>query len=299
MQDTENQAVNSRLFIDSRRRTCEIQFSQILTFTACTSLPNPEETFHHCQFLSKRRRLCATGDAGLSWRSYKLKEWASSTTSSLIMVKGSCLTRHETKDFAADIVGLLHSIEIPVVWTLSAKAEGSLNWRSPIDVLKQLVLQVLQLNHSLLNDQSPALNAARFQSASTESDWFGLLGSVLEGLSQIYIVIDAEVLSREFCSQISWPNAFLQVFETLAAGCHKTIVKVVLVSFGNSPYLESASAALLNDVTIKIDNGRRPPLGVRRKAQFRSATRRAGSDVLRPFLLQSVESKPPVSSTAL
>jgi hypothetical protein len=214
------------------------------------------------------------------------------------MVQGSCLTRHETKDFATDIVGLLRSMKIPVVWTLSAKAEGDLGWRSPIEVLKQLVLQVLRLNHSLLNDQSPALNAARFQTATTESDWFGLLDSVLEGLSQIYIVIDAEVLSREFCSQISWPNAFLQLFDTLAAGCNKTIVKVVLVSFGNSPYMEPTSAASLDGMTIKINNGRRAPLGVRKKPQFRSAARRAGSDALRPFLLQSVESKPPVSSTA-
>lgn len=136
-----------------------------------------------------------TADAHPSWRSQKLKEWASATASSLVLVKGSFLTRRETKDFAADIVGLLRSMKIPVVWTLSAKAEGVLEWRSPVDVLKQLVLQVLHRNHSLLKEQSYALNAARFQSASTEPDWFELLGTVLEGLEQIYIVVDAGILS--------------------------------------------------------------------------------------------------------
>lgn len=156
-----------------------------------------------------------TANAGSTWRSHKLKTWAASPTSSLIMVKGSCLTRLETKDFAADIVALLRGMKIPVLWTLSAKAETNLGWRSPVEVLKQLVLQVLHVNHTLLDEQSTALNAARFQSATTEADWFDLLGSVLEGLSQVYIVIDAEVMSRQFSSEISWPKAFLELFKKL------------------------------------------------------------------------------------
>jgi hypothetical protein len=202
------------------------------------------------------------------------------------MVKGSCLTRLETKDFATDIVALLRGMKIPVLWTLSAKAENNFGWRSPVEVLKQLVLQVLYVNHSLLNEQSAALNAARFQSATTEGDWFDLLGSVLEGLPQVYIVIDAEVMSRHFSSEISWPKAFLELFEKLKARCCETIVKVVLLSFGNSPYMELPSVAS-KSMTIKLDQERRPPMASRRKAQYRAFARRGGSESLRPLLMQS------------
>jgi hypothetical protein len=178
-------------------------------------------------------------------------------------------------------------MKIPVLWTLSAKAENNLGWRSPVEVLKQLVLQVLYVNHSLLNEQSAALNASRFQSATTEADWFDLLGSVLEGLPQVYIVIDAEVMSRQFSSEISWPEAFLELFGKLKARCCKTIVKVVLLSFGNSPYLELPSAAS-KSLTIKLDQERRPPMAARRKAHYRTFARRGGSESLRPFLIQSV-----------
>lgn len=284
--------MNSRLFLDSKRRTCEIQFSQILTFTATTSLPHPEDSFRYCNFLSRRRRLKATADTGPSWRSHKLKEWAASTNSSLIMVKGSCLTRLETKDFAVDIVSLLRGLKIPVIWTLSTKAERDLAWRSPVEVLKQLVLQVLYVNHSLLNEQSAALNAARFQSATTEADWFDLLGSVLEGLSQVYIVIDAEVMNRRFSSQLSWPEAFRGLFKRLEQRCCETVVKVVLVSFGNSPYLQLPPAAL-DSLTIRLDQGRRLPMAVRRKARYRAAARRGGSESLRPFLMRSLDPKVP------
>jgi hypothetical protein len=202
--------------------------------------------------------------------------------SALVIIKGSYLTRHETKDFAADMVALLRSMQIPVVWTLSAKAEGNIGWRSPVDVLKQLVLQVLYLNPSLLKDQSPALNAVRFQCSTTESEWFAILASVLNGIHQIYIVVDAEILNTEFSSQISWPDAFHKIFKDLMADSCKTIVKVVLISFGSSPYVSSHQSASFDDVTLRIERDRRM-----RKHYFRSQRTYQGADVLRPFLRPS------------
>jgi len=203
------------------------------------------------------------------------------------MVKGSCLTRHETKDFATDMVALLRAMKIPVAWSLSAKSEENFGWRSPVDVLKQLVLQILHLNQSLLKDQSPALNAAQFQSATTESDWFKILRSVLDGLKEIYIVVDAEILSREFSSQISWLDAFTRMFEDLQADACKTIVKVVLVSFSTSPYTSSLKPSFSKDAIIRIERDWRAGSNTVRKRYIRSPVSRQGADVLRPFLLQS------------
>lgn len=225
-----------------------------------------------------------------------MKEWAASASSSLVIVKGSYLTRLETKDFAADLVALLRGIKIHVVWSLSATAEGALGWRSPVDVLKQLVLQILQLNDSLVNEQSPSLNAARFQSARTEDDWFELLGLVLEGLPQIYIVVDAEVLSKEFSSQTPWPEAFLHLFKRLQGKLCKTVVKVVLVSLSHTPYLELPFASPLEKMTIMVKSGRRPGQVVRRKSKVRPPTHHHGLSSLKPFLLHNGKVDPPVSS---
>ena len=205
------------------------------------------------------------------------------------MVQGTCLHRHETKDFATDIVSLLRTIEIPVIWVLWARDDGNPSWRSPVDVLKQLVLQVLQINSTLLNEQSPALNASRFQCATTEEQWFELLASVLVGLPQIYIVVDAGVLSQEFSSQASWPTAFLKLFDSLVNNRTKTIVKVVLVSHGATPYISASPSGLLEDATIRIGGARRLGGAGRRKPQLRSpaARVRQGPDLLRPFVLRS------------
>ncbi|CAG8970761.1 hypothetical protein HYALB_00001546 [Hymenoscyphus albidus] len=71
---------------------------------------------------------------------------------------GSCLSHHKVKDIAADIVGILCGTKIAVVWTLAVKVENP-QWGPPIDVLKQLVLQVLRLIVCLLEEQSMTLRA--------------------------------------------------------------------------------------------------------------------------------------------
>lgn len=155
-----------------------------------------------------------------------------------------------------------------------------------MDVLKQLVLQALQLNHSLLSEQSISLNAAQFQSAMTEADWFKLLGLVLTGLQNIYIVVDAEILSREFSNNLFWPGAFLKLFDDLKARSCDAVVKVVLISFGASTYMSSSEFASVEDVTIKIDRERRAGNVVMRRQSARVAHQRQGSEALRPFLFR-------------
>lgn len=205
-----------------------------------------------------------------------------SNTPSLIIARGTCLTRHETKDFATEMVALLRATKIPVIWTLSAKADSSSAWRSPIEVLKQLVLQILHLNQSLLNDESPALNAARFQNATKESEWFAILASVLSGLEKLYIVVDAEIMNREMASQISWTDAFNTMLEDLKALSCKTVVKIVLVSYSNSPYISSSQPTTFGNVTVRIEKERR--MATMRKHHFRSRGSQQGSNVLMPLL---------------
>jgi hypothetical protein len=138
------------------------------------------------------------------------------------------------------------------------------------------------LNPSLLNDESPALNAARFQNATKESEWFAILASVLSGLETLYIVVDAEIMNREMASQISWTDAFNTMLEDLKAVSCKTVVKIVLVSYSNSPYISSSQSTTFGDVTVRIEKERRT--ATMRKRHFRSRGSQQGSSVLMPLL---------------
>ncbi|XTI82906.1 hypothetical protein V2W45_1464303 [Cenococcum geophilum] len=126
------------------------------------------------------------------------------------------VTLEVRKTLEADVIDSISVTNNPVVWALNSGNNTTIDY-TPIDVLKQIVSQALQQNHTLLNERSAALNAARFQSAVTENEWFSLVGSALEGLQTIYIVIDLEVIAHAISTDTSWSEAFLQLFDEFQA----------------------------------------------------------------------------------
>jgi len=148
--------------------------------------------------------------------------------SSLIVFRGSFRARNVLNNFVADTIDLIVDANIPAVWVLQTRNDGQY---SSVDILKQLVLQVLQQNHTLLNESSASLNAARYQSATTEDEWFSLLGSVLVGLAQIYIIVDAEMLNSSIDGRITWASAFQKLFDELERRGVDTVVKVAIIGY--------------------------------------------------------------------
>lgn len=226
--------------LDTNKRVCEIQFSQIQTFTSDPSLPSPEVSRRACQAMRDHRRKRAiggssqTGNLNLLTTLPRLQSWAQSETSSLVLVRGTFATRHQARDFAINTVDLALGSNIPTVWVLNPTRDP--RYRDPlvIDVLKQLVSQVLRLNHTMLDERSLSLGAARFQSATTEQEWFDLLGSVLDGLERLYVVIDVEcLLPLEDSGSVafSFLESFQRLFGELESRGSKTVVKVVLVNY--------------------------------------------------------------------
>lgn len=282
----EHQTLNFRGLLDSKRRICEIQFSQILSFVGNTNLLSPEENFRYACFLSNRHRLRRNNEDLSLWRSKKLQDWASNSDSSLVLVKGSSMIRHELKDFATEAVKLLRNVKVPVVWALRPVDKATMEYNQ-VDILKQLVHQILQLNHSLLDDQSPALSAARFQSASTEEQWFDLLASVLAGLPRVYIVVDSGLFENELAGELSWPSAFLEMTRLLKIRCPRTTVKVLFVSYGATPTGNSILSDVLEDSTIRVQKGRRhvPKISMRRSDQRCSrGSKGRDSEILKPYI---------------
>jgi hypothetical protein len=173
--------------LDTNRRVCEIQLSQILTFTGSTSFPAPEIARKHCVALRNRHRpnravthFFATAP--------ELKACGAAKCSSFISVTGSFATHHNTKDFAVDAIDLIMRSNHPVIWALN-RSLGSRNDLTSstelhilplaIDVVKQITLQILQLNEHLVTERSLSLNSSRFQMARPEIELFSLLALVL------------------------------------------------------------------------------------------------------------------------
>lgn len=88
-------------------------------------------------------------------------------------------------------------------------------------------------------------------SATTEAQWFALLASVLEGLPAVYLIIDIEALGSSFAESavdFSWATNLLSLFQEMGARGIKTLVKVVLVSYGSPEFartIENGSGDLV------------------------------------------------------
>ncbi|KAI0551614.1 hypothetical protein F4679DRAFT_132729 [Xylaria curta] len=216
--------------LDTNQRLSEIQFSQILSFISASPIPRPDlirQSYNARRNLRKQASSVATRTQ--PWVS-DIQEWGEKRTSAQIFVQGHFKTRHAIRDFAADTIDLIEKANIPVVWALDPRLElPTENRFNTVDVLKYLACQILQSNHSMLTERQASLNAARFQSAATDSEWLELLTSVLQGMSQIYIIVDLDLVERGGGTTTEWLQHFADISENLSLRNIHTIVKVACV----------------------------------------------------------------------
>lgn len=200
--------------------------------------------------------------------------------SSLIMIKGSFKTRFEAKDFCVEVIELLKEAKVPALWVMKWNYQEQTPSQKPsaIDLLKHLTSQALSLAAKYQTEQSLALSTARFHSAVSEDEWFALLGSIIGSISHTCLVIDVETLSSHFSNMrdgFSWPVAFLKLFEQLKDRGLKTVVKVMMVSYGSSVFLDSSHKDV-RDLVVPIKMVPKKIASSRSRGLGRGATNRGG-----------------------
>lgn len=224
--------------MDTSRRVCDIQFSLIVGIALVSPLGNPEVARQLYVSRRNRRRRRIENDHVVVSSVESLQQWANAQECSFTTIRGYFEARHHLRDLAVNMIDEVSSHNIPVVWALQCKegptADSASHLYTTKDVLKHIFSQLLQQNHTLLNEKSVGLNIARFQIATSEDQWFSLLGSVLEGLNTVYVVIDVEVLASAVLPEQVWPEAFVVLFDQLRLRNVSTKVKVAFLSSGGT-----------------------------------------------------------------
>jgi hypothetical protein len=235
-----NHMVNTGAYVEFRQSLSDIQLSQVVNFISTPALPDPHRTFQFSLFMRNKRRLRpSSGTESAFWFDRSIQRWTTSSQSSLILIKGTRRSRFSIQDFCTNVIELLRNSNIPTLWILRTmdQNKGSTNYQpSTVDLLKALISQAIKLNCSIHTDHKLSSRLQIYMSATTEAQWFALLASVLEGLPAVYLIIDIETLGSsfaDFTAEFSWPTAFQNLFQELRARGIKTLVKVVLVSYGS------------------------------------------------------------------
>ena len=240
--------------LDTNQRVFDLQLSNMLTFTAGSPIPDPEISYRYGLFLRNRHKLRLGRSPGF-WRSSKLKDWTDSHTSALVIVRGSYSSREQAKDFAINVIEAMRSAAIPVLWVLPSQIQNISGEITTVDLLKSLIQQAMRLNKVFQSESACALSCARIQSAVRESEWFDILGSALAGLPLIYIVFNVGSLGRKVLTlsdDFSWPLAFLALFRGLASRGIRTVLKLVLVSYGEAQFLQMPGVDAPQDYVVNI-----------------------------------------------
>ena len=187
--------------------------------------------YKHLSLMSAKYTACPF------WLEKRINSWKSTPVSSLIMVRGANYNRFEIRNFCVKSIYLFQKALTPAVWVLKRTESRHQETYSPVDLIKALISQLMRINIPGQRESNLALSCAKFRTAENEDDWFDLLGSVLAGLSQLCIVIDLEVLClRNQESAQRWPAAFMDMFEKMSQRGIKTVVKVILVSYGSKTF---------------------------------------------------------------
>lgn len=243
---TTDQAINASARIELCQSLSEIQISQLLSYISASILLDPTKSLQVSLFMRNRRRLKAKFSGPPFWHSQKLHSWNYSSSSALVMIKGTRKLRFHIRDFCSDSILILRKKQTLMIWALKAieSHESPRNLTSTIDLLKYLLLQAVRFNNNIHTDAAISSRLKAYWSAETESDWFDILASVVRGFPLLYIIIDVELLNLSLANlteEFSWSVAFLSLFSGLAERNIKTTLKVAMVSYGSPIFKEPMS----------------------------------------------------------
>jgi hypothetical protein len=222
-----------------------VQVCEILVNIAVSQLPHPQAAYQTSFFLARKRRARPSARGPPFWLEDKIQRWNSSATSSFVVVDGTRRMRFHLQWFCAETITVLRQSGIPVIWALKTMMPGgdyAEDGVSSIDMIKYLVSQTVLLNSTMHTEAAMSPRLHSFKEAKSESDWIKILGSVLQGLPHLYVVLDVEVLNQTSRGGLYNLTAKLSELKV------ETVVKIVIINYNRSSLRGTLDGNLKGDM---------------------------------------------------
>jgi len=217
---TETRTLQQRMHLDLSDQTemiHNIQLTEILSLSFMCNLPTSGESLGYCQSVRARDSVHT---------SYRLPElstlekWSSEPRSSMLLTQNS--STQTAKNFLVDLIVLIQQNKYPIIWALRFP-----NFWDKIptyrDILRMLVIQAIQMNPSAISGPTP-ITAVHLREANNEADWLSILKRALTGIAQVYIVIDADLLSLASENSTYRATRMIEKFPEILTGMNVKIV---------------------------------------------------------------------------
>ncbi|ATZ45244.1 hypothetical protein BCIN_01g00620 [Botrytis cinerea B05.10] len=274
------QTLNSSAQVSMHQQLSQLQLMSFINNLSLNVTLDPTKSLQIYFFARKRQQARQAGGSAF-WLAPKMQNWNSSMASSLLMVKGGYKLRNHIRKFSADAIQLLRESSIPVIWALKTSEPQTptpIGNTTTIDIIKSLILQAINLNPTLHAEPSLSSRLRTYISAKTEADWLVLLASVLEGIPLLYIIIDIQLLftsTSELSTGFSWPIGILELFKELSERDSKTVVRVLMLSYGSSFFTQDDMRVYDRDILV-VGNRKQAAKEMKRGSRKEVKGRRGG-----------------------
>ncbi|TGO29089.1 hypothetical protein BPAE_0019g00650 [Botrytis paeoniae] len=274
------QTLNSSAQVSMHQQLSQLQLMSFINNLSLNVTLDPTKSLQ-IYFFARKRQHARQADGSAFWLTSKMQNWNSSMESSLLMVKGGHRLRNHMKKFSADAIQLLRESNMPVIWALKTSEPQTptpIGNTTTIDIIKCLILQAINLNPTLHAEPSLCSRLRMYLSAKTEADWLVLLASVLEGIPLLYIIIDIQLLfasTSESSNGFSWPTGIVELFKELSDRDSKTVVRVLMLSYGSSFFTQDDMRGYSRDILV-VENRKQAANEMKRGSRKEAKGQRGG-----------------------
>lgn len=201
----------------------------------------------------------------------KLQKWHNSQEAFPTLIAQARGLRTSATDFAVDYVEILRANRIPVIWVLPHTNIFDENTCSLSEILLVLVMQILDLNPRVLLEGTFPVSIHHFQDivsqeSKPEDRAFNLLARCLEGVDQLYILIDMTLINATVNGNSARASTFLRRLQLVLSSRPGGGIKMVLASW-KSAAGQTKQQGLENSPQIYVDG---PLAGLSRRRLNRS-----------------------------
>ena len=221
-----SQSVHAQMQLDlsqSKTMIANIQLAQILTMPFAEHLPASGECLRFCQSMVKRTR---HSSRFLLPDTTQLQAWSDLPRSSFIIVQST--SAQVAKAFLVNLVDLIREKNFRILWTLRFPDYWERKLTN-LDILRMLVIQSLQINPQALTSSEHPITMTHLREAVDERDWLVLLNRALTGLSYVYIILDADLLSHATGKDRYVATKLIEAFPIMITS---TVVKLIVSNAG-------------------------------------------------------------------
>jgi len=234
-----------------------------------------------------RRRARGALAPPAAWASRQLRDWISGPDSRILQLQGSFLRSEQSRDLAIDLVELLQTTGLPVIWYLANTAIND-SAVTTIDILCSLIKQTISQNM----DAAEAWGSidSHFAACKTERDWLRLFVIVLAHVRRLVIIIDAQKAVS------GMPGMVAEFWREVNKQHNQTTVKILVLTY-EAPTITALSGFPVLPLAAGYGRTRVSPGTYRTHSRFSARRcrppqnpRSTGPDDLKPFVLRLISS---------